>query len=86
MQRVSPEPMNYEFSRHLEPRAHIDPGETLIVEAEDALSGQIRTNADQRDKSKMPYSNPVAGPIFVRGAEPGDCLAVHIDQIVPRDG
>ena len=86
MQRVSSEPLNYEFSRHLEPRVHIEPGETLIVAAEDALSGQIRTNTDHRDKSKMPHSNPVAGPIFVRGAEPGDCLTVHIQQIEPRDG
>ena len=85
MQRVSSEPLNYEFSRHLEPRVHIAPGETILVESEDALSGQIRTNDDQRDKSKMPYSNPVAGPIFVEGAEAGDTLTVRIQQIDPRD-
>lgn len=86
MQRVPAEPLNYEFSRHLEPRVHIAPGETILVESEDALSGQIRTNNDQRDKSKMPYSNPVAGPIFVTGAEPGDTLTVRIQQIDSRDG
>ena len=86
MQRVNPLPLNYEFSRHLKCKTEIDPGETLLVEAEDALSGQIRTNNDVRDKSTVPYSNPVAGPILVRGAETGDCLAVHIDSIVPRDG
>ena len=57
-----------------------------MVEAEDALSGQIRSNSDRRDKTKVPYSNPVAGPVFVEGAEPGDALAVHIEKIHSRDG
>src|ERR1700723_1335785 len=70
--RIPKEPLLYEISRHHEPRARIQPGDRLLVEAEDALSGQIRTPADRRDKSKVPYSNPVNGPIFVEGAEPGD--------------
>ena len=86
MQHVAALPLNYEFSRHGEPRAVIKPGETLTVEAEDALSGQIRTAGDRRDKSKVPRSNPVSGPIVVEGAEPGDALAVTIDEIQSRDG
>lgn len=65
MQRISATPLNYEFSRHLQPRARITSGETILVEAEDALSGQIRSDQDRRDKSQVPYSNPVSGPIFV---------------------
>jgi acetamidase/formamidase len=84
--RIGPEPLNYEFSRHLEPKVRVESGTTLCVEAEDALSGQIRTNADRRDKATVPYSNPVAGPIFVNGAEPADALAVTIEEIRPRDG
>ena len=76
----------YEFSRHLPPRATVRPGETLRVETEDALSGQIRTDADRRDKARMPYSNPLTGPIRVEGAAPGDTLAVTIREIRPRDG
>jgi amidase len=86
MHTVPAEPLIYEFSRHLEPRARIVSGDTLLVESEDALSAQIRTNDDQRDKEAMPFSNPVAGPIFVEGAEPGDSIAVRIDEIKPRDG
>ena len=86
MKRVSPEPLNYEFDRRLEPKLRIESGETILVEAEDALSGQIRGPGDRRDKSKMPYSNPVAGPIFVNGAQPGDSLVVTIHEIRPRDG
>ncbi len=86
MKRVSATPLHYEFSRHLEPRVRIEPGETLCVESEDALSGQIRKPGDVRDKSKMPYSNPVAGPIFVNGAKPGDALAVRLREIRPTLG
>jgi amidase len=86
MKRVNAQPLVYEFSRHLEPRVTIAPGDTIIVESEDALSGQIRSAGDRRDKSLVPYSNPLAGPIFVEGAQPGDALAVRIDDIQPRDG
>lgn len=86
MKRVEAQPLIYEFSRHEEPRARIAPSETLLVESEDALSGQLRNPGDERDKAAMPFSNPVAGPIYVEGAEPGDALAVRIDDIQSRDG
>jgi amidase len=79
-------PLYYEFSRHHEPRLRIEPGESVVVATEDALSGQIRSDADHRDKNRMPYSNPLTGPIAVEGAEPGDALAVTIGTIRPTIG
>src|SRR5205809_1046974 len=76
MKRIPLGPLYYEFSRHNEPRLRIEPGETLIVESEDAFSGQIRTNADRRDKTKKPYGNPQTGPIYIEGAQAGDALVV----------
>lgn len=84
MTRLSPYPLNYEFSRHLSARASIRSGDCLVVESEDALSGQIRKEG-RRDRATVPYSNPVTGPILVEGAEKDDVLAVTIDEIVPRD-
>lgn len=86
MKRVTLGPLYYEYSRHVEPRLHIESGETITVETEDAFSGQIRTAADRRDKVKMPFSNPQTGPIAVSGAAPGDALAVKIESIVPTRG
>jgi amidase len=86
MQRLSIGPLYYEYSRHNEPRLRIDPGETIVVESEDAFSGQIRTNDDRRDRSKRPYGNPQTGPIWINGAEPGDSLAVTIREIRPLIG
>ena len=79
-------PLHYEFSRHNEPRIRLRPGERVVVETEDAFSGQIRTNSDRRDKTKKPYGNPLTGPIYVEGAEPGDALAVTIESIEPTIG
>lgn len=86
MKRLPLGPLCYEFSRHTEPRLRIEPGETIVVESEDAFSGQIRTPEDRRDKSRMPFSNPQTGPIVVSGAEPGDALAVTIESIEPTRG
>ncbi|HTM55278.1 MAG TPA: acetamidase/formamidase family protein [Pirellulales bacterium] len=86
MKRVPIGPLYYEFSRHPEARLQVEPGEMFAVESEDAFSGQIQTNADRRDKSKMPFSNPQTGPITVVGAEPGDAIAVRIHSIVPLHG
>lgn len=86
MKRLSAGSLFYEFSRHHEPRLRLAPGESALVETEDALSGQIRTDADRRDKGRMPYSNPLTGPIFVEGAEPGDVLAVSLGEIRPTRG
>jgi acetamidase/formamidase len=86
MHQVPALPLVYEFSRRLPPRLVARPGDVLLVESEDALSGQIRRPGDRRDKTKVPYSNPVAGPIVIEGAQPGDVLAVTIRDITPRDG
>jgi acetamidase/formamidase len=86
MKRLALGPLYYEFSRHNEPRLRIEPGETIVVESEDAFSGQVRTNADRRDKTKKPYGNPLTGPIWIEGAEAGDCLAVTIHEIKPSIG
>jgi len=86
MKRLPLGPLYYEFSRHNEPRIRIQSGETLLVESQDAFSGQIRTADDRRDKSKIPFGNPQTGPIWVEGAEPGDALAVTIHEIRPSLG
>ena len=83
MRRLPLGPLYYEFSRHNEPRLRIQPGESVVVESEDAFSGQVRTNADRRDKTKKPYGNPQTGPIYIEGAQPGDSLAVTIHEIKP---
>jgi len=86
MQRLKIGPLYYEYNRMHEPRLRVAPGEVFIVESEDAFSGQIRSDADRRDKVAMPFSNPQTGPIWVEGARPGDTLAIRIASIQPLLG
>ena len=78
--------LKYVLSPHDEPVARVEPGETLILETEDACSGQIRKKGDTRDRGKIPFANPVVGPIYIEGAEKGNTLAVLIEEIEPLIG
>jgi acetamidase/formamidase len=64
-----------------DPKLVAKPADTVVVETEDAFSGQIRAPTDKRDFVKMPFSNPLSGPIYVEGAEQGDTLTVTIMKI-----
>jgi amidase len=78
--------LHYEFSRHEAPALTVEPGDTVVVETEDAFSGQIREPGDRRDRTAVPYGNPVSGPIAVAGAEPGDAVVVEVHAIEPLIG
>ena len=76
----------YTISPNNNPRLHVDPGEIVEVETEDAFSGQVRTDGDRRDMKAIPYPNPQSGPIYVNGAKKGDTLKIKIDDIQPLIG
>ena len=88
MRRITRDRYSYVFDRRLEPALCVQPGETFEVETQDARTGQTRTPETTTAeyvkglRSKGPYyGNPVTGPVFVTGAEPGDTLAVRIHHI-----
>lgn len=63
----------------------VAPGDRIVVDTRDAFSGRIKTEADKpSEKIRLPFANPQNGPIMIEGAEPGDALAVHIEDMVPR--
>jgi len=78
--------LRYSLGPFYEPVLRIGSGESILVETEDAFSGQVRRPQDRRDTKTMPFSNPVVGPIYVEGAKKGDALAVKIKDIRPRIG
>jgi formamidase len=62
------------------PRVTIDPGDTVVLACRDGFDGQIRDGdgADVLQRLQMGREHPLTGPVFVRGAEPGDVLAVSV--------
>src|SRR5215468_4382509 len=88
LDRLTRDQIHLYFDPLLEPRIRVASGTRLVVETEDAHMGSIRTEADVYQSlaevfEKLGGANPVTGPIYVEGVEPGDCVAMTIEDIVP---
>lgn len=74
----------HRFSRDIPPVMEVDPGEEILFEVLDASNGRVKTSEDAADiaRTRNPEKvNPVTGPVFVRGAQPGNTLVVDIMEI-----
>ena len=72
----------YAMERGHEPVLHIKPGDTVLVETEDCFGHQVVDVGCSLDEDfNCEYLNPATGTIFVDGAEPGDVLKIHIEEI-----
>jgi acetamidase/formamidase len=74
------------------PLLRVRPGEQFEVETFDASNGYFKTEVDKAIPALRPgfdrlppLVNPIAGPIWVEGAQRGDVLVVAIDEIVVDD-
>ena len=66
------------------PVATVRPGDILHLSTEDCFGGAVRSVYDLPSQvCVFPYLNPVTGPFYVQGAEPGDTLALHFLSITP---
>lgn len=81
MRRLVRDHRHYSFSALHAPVLTIEPGESIIVETNDARTGTVRSSADLLDKPHPVGANPVTGPIRIAGAELGDSLVVHVHGI-----
>ena len=85
MKRLPLGPLYYEFSRHNEPRLRIAPGETVLVVVRQKTPFRVRSAptpiGEIRPRNLTATHKP--GPIWIEGAEPGDALAVKIEEIRP---
>ncbi len=61
-------------------RVEIDPGDTVVFECRDALDGQATPESGHDAMAGLDFSriHPLTGPVFVKGAQPGDTLEVEI--------
>ena len=81
MKTVGREAVFYAFSADLEPALEVEPGEQVRLETHDCFGGQLQSEADTVDCLDWGHVNPATGPVYVRGARPGDILAVEIDDV-----
>jgi acetamidase/formamidase len=88
--RLDPEPGTTAdvFSRAHQPVLTIDPGDTVVVRSLDASGHLERQTTPGEVKPKMlpgARGHCLTGPIAVRGAQPGDMLALRLTGLRPGE-
>lgn len=68
------------WNNALDPVLTVEPGTVVEVEVANASGGQLEASSTASDVARLDFSrvNPVTGPIFVEGAEPGDALVIDV--------
>lgn len=68
------------WDNSIPPRIAIDPGDTVIFETVEASGAQLTPSSQPSDLTNLDFGkvNPLTGPVYVNGAQPGDILKVEI--------
>ena len=69
----------------IEPVVEVDPGDEVVYETRDAFDGQLTPGSTVEDVegAQLGPVHPLTGPVYVKGAEPGDLLEAEILAIEP---
>ena len=69
----------------IRPVLTIESGDSLVLQTLDAMDRQLTMSSTAADvaTASLRRVHPMTGPVFITGAEPGDLLAVRIDDIEP---
>jgi acetamidase/formamidase len=77
---LAAEPTHARWNRALAPRLAIDPGDTVHFQCVEAAGGQVHPGSSLDGLSRIDRGrvHSLTGPVFVRGAKPGDVLEIEI--------
>lgn len=81
------------FDAALPPVLTIESGDTVVMNSLTLLNGQLRSGmtldevmaARQKYADQQIGTHTLTGPIFVKGAEPGDVLEIRIQKLIPAE-
>jgi formamidase len=78
-----PETGHNRWHEAIEPVVEAEPGDTVVYETRDAFDGQLHPRSSAEDMSGLALGpvHPLTGPVFVKGAEPGDLLEAELVAI-----
>lgn len=78
--RVKAKTFHYLWNKRHKPVLYVKPGDQVTFELNEVTSWQINKSSSPEDLTKLDSSKfyPLAGPIYVEGAKPGDALVVSI--------
>ncbi|MDP8949829.1 MAG: acetamidase/formamidase family protein [Actinomycetota bacterium] len=67
----------------IEPVLEVDPGDTVVYETRDAVDAQLNSSSTESEVGQVNLNvvHPLTGPVYVKGAEPGDQLEIELVHI-----
>jgi acetamidase/formamidase len=73
-------PTHRRWDATLDPVLEVEPGDVVVAETDDFAAGQITRDSTAADLLTLDFEQiyPLAGPITVKGARPGDALAIEL--------
>lgn len=76
---------HYGWNNANTPVIRVAPVDTIEFNPPDASGGQVTASSNAADLAKLDFGkvNPVAGPIYIEGAEPGDAIKVTLLEFGP---
>ncbi len=76
---------HFGWDNALTPAVRAEPGSTILFHCRDSSAGQFSAQSTVAEVSSLDFSkvNPISGPIYIEGAEPGDAVKVTIDSFAP---
>jgi acetamidase/formamidase len=85
LHELRPDAFAYTWDNSRSPALEIESGETILLHVRDASDEQIGPTSAVDAVAALDFSkvNPVSGPVYVKGAEPGDTLAVDLLEFQP---
>ena len=74
------------YHPEIEPILEVDAGTEVVLETRDGVDGQLPPTATVADIANMDTGavHPLTGPIYVKGAAPGDGLEIEFLDIAPE--
>lgn len=75
------------FHPDITPVIEVEQGEDVVIETRASVDNQLRRNSTNEDLNNTDNSrvHPLTGPVFVKGAEPGDLLEIEFADITASD-
>lgn len=79
------ERVHYEWNSSLSPALVINPDDEVVVDTRISTEDQLLPGASGSDINHLDWTriHPLTGPIFIRGAKPGDSLEVKVKALRP---
>ncbi len=73
------------WDNSIEPVQTVGPGDIVEFEVVDASGGQLDADSTVADVDALDFAkvNPVTGPVYIDGAEPGDAIKVTFLEFAP---